>query len=74
MDTLCKWLDDYEKDKETKAKLENKNIYTSQLEYQLVILDVVKADDGKVDFNKTKTGRDLKDFVDNNLSYLSKFK
>ncbi len=73
---FLKWLDDYEKDKETKAKLENK-IFTPVLdkEYQWSSWAIVKTDDGKVDFNKTKTGRDLKDFVDNNLfSYLSKFR
>jgi len=73
---FLKWLDDYEKDKETKAKLENKT-FTPVLdkEYQWSSWAIVKTDDGKVDFNKTKTGRDLKDFVDNNLfSYLSKFR
>jgi len=73
---FLKWLDDYEKDKETKAKLENK-IFTPVLdkEYQWSSWAIVKTDDGKVDFNKTKTGRDLKDFVDNNLfSYLSEFR
>ena len=73
---FLKWLDDYEKDKETKAKLENKTFTTVlDKEYQWSSWAIVKSDDGKVDFNKTKTGADLKDFVDNNLfPYLSKFR
>jgi len=73
---FLKWLDDYEKDKETKAKLENKTFTTVlDREYQWSSWAIVKSNDGKVDFNKTKTGADLKDFVDNNLfPYLSKFR
>ena len=70
---FLKWLDDYEKDKQTKAKLENKTFTTVlDKEYQWSSWAIVKSNDGKVDFNKTKTGADLKDFVDNNLfPYLS---
>ncbi len=73
---FLKWLDDYEKDKQTKAKLENKTFTTVlDKEYQWSSWAIVKSNEGKVDFNKTKTGADLKDFVDNNLfPYLSKFR
>ena len=73
---FLKWLDDFEKDKQTKAKLENKT-FTPVLdkEYQWSSWAIVKTKDGKVDFNKSKTGKDLKEFVDNNLfPYLSSFR
>ncbi len=73
---FLKWLDDYDKDKETKAKLENKT-FTPVLnkEFQWSSWAIVKTKDGKVDFNKSRTGPDLKEFVDNKLfPYLSKFR
>ena len=62
---FLKWLDDYEKDKQTKAKLDNKKFkLVLDKEFQWSSWAVVKKKDGKVDFNKTLTGPDLKKFVD----------
>jgi type I restriction enzyme M protein len=73
---FLKWLDDYEKDKETKAKLENKQFKpTLKKEFQWSTWAVVKDKAGKVDFNKTLTGPDLKSFIDDKLfPYLKSFK
>jgi type I restriction enzyme M protein len=73
---FLKWLDDYEKDKETKAKLENKKFKpTLDKEYQWSTWAIVKDKAGKIDFNKTLTGPDLKKFVDDKLfPYLSSFR
>jgi type I restriction enzyme M protein len=73
---FLKWLDDYEKDKQTKAKLNNKNSKpVLDKEFQWSSWAVVKKKDGKVDFNKNLTGPDLKKFVDNKLfPYLSRFR
>ena len=62
---FLKWLDDYEKDKQTKAKLNNKNSKpVLDKEFQWSSWAVVKKKDGEVDFNKNLTGPDLKKFVD----------
>ena len=73
---FLKWLDDYEKDKETKNKLENKKYKpTLDKEFQWSTWAIVKDKAGKVDFNKTLTGPDLKKFVDDKLfPYLSSFR
>ena len=73
---FLKWLDDYEKDKETKAKLENKKFKpTLDKEFQWSTWAIVKDKEGKVDFNKSLTGPDLKKFVNDKLFiYLSSFK
>ncbi len=73
---FLKWLDDYEKDKETKAKLENKKFKpTLDKEFQWSTWAIVKDKAGKIDFNKTLTGPDLKKFVDEKLfPYLSSFR
>jgi type I restriction enzyme M protein len=73
---FLKWLDDYEKDKETKAKLENKKFKpTLDKGFQWSTWAIVKDKAGKVDFNKTLTGPDLKKFVDEKLfPYLSSFR
>jgi len=73
---FLKWLDDYEKDKETKAKLENKRFKpTLDKEFQWSTWAIVKDKAGKVDFNKTLTGPDLKKFTDEKLfPYLSSFR
>ena len=73
---FLKWLDDYDKDKQTKAKLENKKFKPIlDKEFQWSSWAVVKTKDGKVDFNKSPTGPDLKKFVDDKLfPYLSSFK
>ena len=73
---FLKWLDDNEKEKITKAKLDNKT-YKQVLdkEFQWSSWAVVKTKDGKVDFNKNLTGPDLKKFVDEKLfPYLSGFR
>ena len=73
---FLKWLDDYEKDKKTKAKLENKKFKPIlDKEFQWSSWAIVKKKDGKVDFNKILTGPDLKKFVDDKLfPYLSSFR
>tara|TARA_B100000989_G_scaffold298761_1_gene289671 strand:- start:5697 stop:7151 length:1455 start_codon:yes stop_codon:yes gene_type:complete len=73
---FLKWLDDYEKEKETKSKLDNK-IFNPILskEYRWSSWAVVKSKDGKVDFDKYSVGQDLKKFVDDKLfPYLSGFR
>ena len=73
---FLKWLDDAEKEKETKAKLDNKTFNpVLSKEYSWSSWAVVKSKDGKVDFNKNLTGPDLKKFVDEKLfPYLSSFR
>ena len=73
---FLKWLDDYEKDKETKAKLDNKKFKpTLDKEFQWSTWAIVKDKEGKVDFNKSLTGPDLKKFVNDKLfTYLSSFR
>ncbi len=73
---FLKWLDDYEKEKETKALLENKKSKpVLDKEYQWSSWAIIKTKDGKVDFNKILTGPDLKKFVDYKLfPYLSSFR
>ncbi len=73
---FLKWLDDYEKEKETKSSLENKKFKpVLDKEYQWSSWAIVKAKDGKIDFNKLLQGPDLKKFVDNKLfPYLSSFR
>ena len=73
---FLKWLDDYEKEKETKASLENKKLKpVLDKEYQWSSWAIIKTKDGKVDFNKILTGPDLKKFVDDKLfPYLSSFR
>ena len=73
---FLKWLDDYEKEKETKALLENKKFKpVLDKEYQWSSWAIIKKKDGKVDFNKILTGPDLKKFVDDKLfPYLSSFR
>ncbi len=73
---FLKWLDDYEKEKETKASLENKKFKpVLDKEYQWSSWAIIKTKGGKVDFNKILTGPDLKKFVDDKLfPYLSSFR
>ena len=73
---FLKWLDDYEKEKETKASLENKTFKpVLDKQYQWSSWAIVKKKDGKVDFNKLLQGPDLKKFVDEKLfPYLSSFR
>ncbi len=73
---FLKWLDDYEKEKETKASLENKTFKpVLDKQYQWSSWAIVKKKNGKVDFNKLLQGPDLKKFVDEKLfPYLSSFR
>src|SRR5665811_45117 len=73
---FLKYLDDLEKDKNTAAKLMGKT-YTSIIspEYRWEVWAFPKNKEGKLDYHKTLTGDDLKDFVDLKLvPYLKKFK
>ena len=73
---FLKWLDDFEQDKEIKAKLDNKNFKSIfDKNYKWSSWAVVKTKEGKVDFNKSLTGDDLTKFVNNKLfPYLANFK
>jgi type I restriction enzyme M protein len=73
---FLKYLDDFEKDKETAAQLAGKP-YTGIIgpEYRWDVWAVPKGKDGKLDHHKALTGDDLRDFVDVKLfGYLKKFK
>lgn len=73
---FLKYLDDFEKDKKTAAKLTGKT-YAGIIgsEYRWEIWAVPKDKDGKLDHHKAFTGDDLKEFVDHKLfPYLKKFK
>ena len=73
---FLKWLDDFEKDEETKAKLDSKKFKPIfKTEYRWSSWAVVKDKKGNIDYDKTITGPDLTDFVNNELfPYLSNFK
>lgn len=73
---FLKWLDDYEVEKKTKAKLENKSFKPLlSKEYQWSSWAIIKTKDDKIDYNKLLVGPDLKNFVDNKLfPYLASFK
>ncbi len=73
---FLRYLDDLEKDKETKAKLAGKSYsYILAPEYRWDSWATPKAADGKLDHNKALAGDDLRDFVDHDLfPYLKKFK
>ena len=73
---FLKWLDDYEKDKITISKLENKKFSPIvEKKYQWSSWAKIKKDDGTVDYNAESTGPDLKKFVDGELfPYLSSFR
>jgi type I restriction enzyme M protein len=73
---FLKYLDDYEKDKETSAKLSGET-YSPLIEeeYRWATWAAPKTAEGKLDFNTALTGDDLKDLVDNQLfPYFTKFK
>ncbi len=73
---FLKWLDDYEKEKETISVLENKTFRAIlEKDYRWSSWAINRKDDGDIDFNNIKTGPDLKSFVDNDLfPYLSSFR
>jgi len=73
---FLKYLDDFEKDKETAAQLAGKP-YTGIIgpEYRWNIWAAPKGKDDKLDHHKARDGDDLKDFVDRKLfPYMRKFK
>jgi len=73
---FLKYLDDFEADRETIAKLDGKS-YQRILsnEYAWTTWAAPKTADGKFDYNKALTGDDLKEFVDGKLfPYLKKFR
>lgn len=73
---FLKWLDDFEKEKEIKAKLDNKKFKTIfESRYRWSSWAIVKDKDGNIDYNKAITGPDLTNFINNELfPYLSNFK
>lgn len=73
---FLKYLDDLEKNKETESKLAGREYkYILSPEYRWEAWAAPKTADGKLDHNKTLSGDDLKDFVDQKLfPYLKKFK
>ena len=73
---FLKYLDDFEKEKKTAAKLAGKT-YTAIIssEFRWEVWAAPKGKDGKLDHHKALTGDDLKEFVDHKLyPYLKKFK
>jgi type I restriction enzyme M protein len=73
---FLKYLDGLEQDKATEAELEGRK-YTWILDapYRWETWAAPKSPDGKIDHNKSATGDDLRDFVDNKLfPYLKAFK
>tara|TARA_B100001248_G_scaffold254511_1_gene232979 strand:+ start:79 stop:1533 length:1455 start_codon:yes stop_codon:yes gene_type:complete len=73
---FLKYLDDYEIEKETTAKLSGQS-YSCIVseEYRWKTWAAPKTADGKLDFNATLSGDDLKEFVDNRLfPYFASFK
>lgn len=73
---FIKYLDDFEKDRRTKAELSGK-AYSDLIsdEFKWDVWATPKNGDGKLDHHKALTGDDLKDFVDHKLfPYLKKFK
>jgi type I restriction enzyme M protein len=73
---FLKYLDDFENDKESAAKLNNDK-YTRLIsnEFKWTTWAAPKTVDGKIDYNTALTGEDLKDFVDNKLfTYLKQFR
>jgi len=73
---FIKYLDDFEKDRKTKAELSGKK-YNELIsnEFKWDVWAAPKNADGKLNHHKALTGDDLKDFVDLKLfPYLKKFK
>ncbi|MDC0899531.1 N-6 DNA methylase [Candidatus Pelagibacter sp.] len=73
---FLKWLDDFEKEREIKAKLDNKDFKEIlEKKYRWSSWAFVKDKKGNIDYDKTITGPDLTEFVNNELfPYLSNFK
>jgi type I restriction enzyme M protein len=73
---FLKYLDDLEKERKVRAQLSNEK-YTQLLanEFTWSVWAAPKTKDRKIDFDKTLTGDDLRDFVNLKLfPYLAKFK
>ena len=73
---FLKYLDDFEKDKKTKAEL-NGEIYKNIIseKYRWDIWAAPKTSEGKLDHHNIKIGEDLIEFIDRDLfPYLKKFK
>jgi type I restriction enzyme M protein len=73
---FLKYLDDFEKDKKTKAEL-NGEIYKNIIseKYCWDIWAAPKTSEGKLDHHNIKIGEDLIEFIDRDLfPYLKKFK
>ncbi len=73
---FLKYLDDLEKDKQTKSELSGKS-YAPIIDeqYKWDVWAAPKDDNGKIDHHKASSGDDLRDFVDLQLfPYLKKFK
>lgn len=72
---FLKYLDDFEKDRRTKAELAGRtyeDLISKQYRWDVL---APKTKDGKIDHHKALTGDDLKDFVDLKLfPYLKKFR
>jgi type I restriction enzyme M protein len=73
---FLKYLDAFENDKLTEAKLEGKKYaFILDAPYRWETWAAPKGKDGKLDHNAAKTGDDLRDFVNNKLfPYLHGFK
>lgn len=73
---FLKYLDDFEKDKETAARLSGKKYeYILAPEYRWSSWACPKDTKGEIDHKQAKDGDDLNDFVNNQLiPYLKKFK
>ncbi len=73
---FLKYLDDFENDKESAAKLNNdKYARLISNEFKWTTWAAPRKADGKIDYNTALTGDDLKDFVDNKLfPYLKQFR
>lgn len=73
---FLRYLDDLEKEREKEHVLKGKKYaYIIEPQYQWEAWAAPKGKDGKSDHNTTRTGDDLKEFVDHKLfPYLKKFK
>ena len=73
---FLKYLDDYEKDKAEAASIDRKEYKRIiKTEYAWSAWAAPKKADGKIDHNEARTGKDLLDFVNNQLfPYLENFK
>ncbi|MFZ2664142.1 MAG: class I SAM-dependent DNA methyltransferase [Patescibacteria group bacterium] len=73
---FLKYLNDLEKDKDTEAKLANRNYqHILDPKYRWDTWACPRNPDGTINHNKALSGDDLKDFVDGELfPYLKKFK